>query len=380
MDRSDCFERLAPLSTYDISPTRGFVPKNDPVRELPEAFASWEAVIADISAHIRSRSFRRILLEQPTFARPELKTPEQEERALLLLSMCASAWVWGGVDPDFKVPRQIAVPLCGLAKKMNRVPILHYASIALNNWRRVDQSKPLSADNATTQLQFLGGVDEDWFLIGSVAVELAGAPLLADLRRATIASHDANDIDLAQLVATLAAGVSPMVETLDEITEWCDPHVYCLRVRPFFAGWPDPGVVYEGVDTTPCSYVGGSAGQSALIQAIDAGLCVAHEPASVRNYLKGLRPYMPAPHRRFVTDIERTSRIRERAGNGTRQLCEAYNDAVSQIEQFRRRHIRLAGAFIGRASKKGGSVLGTGGTDYADFLSSARKSTSEARL
>lgn len=370
---------LPPLTAYEVSEATGFVPEADPVIRLSR-FDPWEDLAPEISALIRTRRLRAALSRLPELDAAGLQTAGERERGLLLLTVFANGWVWGGVEPDLTIPQQIARPLCMLAEAMGRPPIVHYASMALNNWRRLDRSQPVSADNVRMQVQFLGGVDEDWFFVGSLGVELAGAPLVASAHAAVEASERHGDAELQAALTKVSADLDPVIAALARMYEWCDPHVFYHRVRPYLRGWPDPGVVYQGASETPQTFVGGSAGQSTLIQAVDAVLGVQHRPAATADYLKRLRTYMPSPHRRLVEDIEARTVVRRRVETGSAGLHAAYNEAIAQLDRFRRRHIELANRYIVKPS--GGSTVekGTGGTDLEVFLEAARGSTAEARL
>ena len=58
--------------------------------------------------------------------------------------------------------------------------------------------------------------------------------------------------------------------------EHCRADIFYHRVRPFLKGWPDDGIVYEGVNEEPKIFIGGSAAQSSLLQTLDAGLGITH--------------------------------------------------------------------------------------------------------
>jgi indoleamine 2,3-dioxygenase len=89
-------------------------------------------------------------------------------------------------------------------------------------------------------------------------------------------------------------------------------------VLPFIAGWPAPGVIREGVSKTPRLYVGGSAGQGSLIQALDMVFGIDHGSSKAAPiYVRDMRRYMPTGHRRFVRDVERLSQMRKRAMSGS---------------------------------------------------------------
>lgn len=373
-------EILPPLSAYAVSEVTGFVPATDPLDRLPGDYAAWEAIVPHLSALIRSRRLREVLRELPRLDPLRLASDRERERALLLLTVFTNGWVWGGDAPDLRLPPEVAVPVSALARAMGRPPIVHYASMALNNWCRVDPDRAIEAGNLRMQVQFLGGVDEDWFFIGSLGVELAGAALIAATRRAVIASHGEGDGELAQALEAIAAAMDPVVAALVDLRAWCDPYIFYHRVRPFLTGWPAPGAVYTGVDETPQVHVGGSAGQSSLIQAVDAALGIEHRPDATARYLQMLRAYMPPPHRRLVEDIEARSRVRPRVAAGSPALAAAYNRAVAQVDRFRREHISLATGYIVRPSGDAPGGKGTGGTDFERFLGSAQASTAGARL
>jgi len=314
----------------------------------------------------------------PVIAPDELRTRAEHERALLILSILANAWVWGGSEPDLTLPHQISRPLCAVAHLLDRPPIVHYASMALNNWRKIDPTGPVNADNTRMQIQFLGGVDEDWFFMVSIEVEIAGAPLLTEVHAAVAASRCDDDEGLTRHLDAIANGMGAVLEALERMREWCDPHVFYHRVRPYLTGWPEPGVVYDGVSDTPKIYVGGSAAQSSLIQVLDALLGVAH--ASAGRYLQMVRSYMPPEHRQFVLDVERLAMVRQRAEAGAPALREAYNAVVEAVDAFRRRHIALAHDYIVKPSRMALDGKGTGGTDFVDFLREARIATARSRI
>ena len=166
------------LARYDVDPVTGFLPSTPPLRQLDARFEPWEGIAPDLPALIRSRRLRQALERLPLIDANQLVTRGEQERGFLLLTHYVNAWVWGGREPHLRVPAAVAIPLCNLAERLGRPPIAHYASMALNNWQLIDPAGPIEIDNARTQVQFLGGVDEDWFFMASMGVELAGAPLL----------------------------------------------------------------------------------------------------------------------------------------------------------------------------------------------------------
>ena len=367
------------LARFGIDPVTGFVPPAPIPTALPAGAAAWDALVPSLSAHLRAHTIREALRALPPLDLATCDTPGERERAFLLLTHFANAYVWGAAAPDLTIPAVVAVPLCTLATQLGRPPIAHYATMTLHNWALVDPSRPVGVDNARTQVRFLGGVDEDWFFIASMGVELAGAPLLPVVWAGAAASVAGDDDALRTQLEAFAAGMPGVHSALEAVRRWCDPHTYYHRVRPYVTGWPAPGVVYEGVDDAPRRFLGGSAGQSALIQSFDAFLGVHHPDAPAGAYLRMVRDYMPPTHRAFVTEVERASQVRTRAAAGAPALRAAYDAAVEAVARFRAAHLQLAHDYI-VAPAGTRDATGTGGTALEDFLRGAQGDTEQARL
>ena len=191
---------------------------------------------------------------------------------MLILSALAMAHVWGGEEPDFTLPRNIAVPLMALSQRLGRPPIVMHATLVLNNWRRLDPARPLALDNIDTQFTFTGSFDEKWFYLATLGVETGRR---AGNRRAGRCGHGIADRRRCRThrPSRRRSNRHPADEStaLMRMTERCDPYVFYNRIRPYLAGWPAPGLTYAGTGTAPQVWAGGSAAQSALLQSFDAG-------------------------------------------------------------------------------------------------------------
>ena len=130
----------------------------------------------------RSLNFSRLVaMGKPwVFVVASLDTAKLE-RAYMVLSFLAHAAVWGEDPPLKELPKQIAVPWCALAEgALCRRPILTYASYNLNNRQRIDPAKPIELGNTRRALNFLGGMDEEWFSAVHVVIEArAGEAVVA---------------------------------------------------------------------------------------------------------------------------------------------------------------------------------------------------------
>jgi indoleamine 2,3-dioxygenase len=127
---------------------------------------------------------REIVSNMPLLDPSGLTTVPQIERAMILLSYIAHAYVWcdadgSGVSPSTTnvLPACIAVPWYQISKKLGRVPALHFATI-VQNWRLLDESKPIELGNVVMNQNFYGGIDEEWFFLIPIAMESKGGGII----------------------------------------------------------------------------------------------------------------------------------------------------------------------------------------------------------
>ena len=127
------------------------------------------------------------------------------------------------------------------------------------------------------------------------------------------------------------------------------------RIRLFLASWPVPGVVYEGISETPLVFAGGSAGQSSLVQALDAALGVRHTDPRSSPFLMEMRGYMPPPHRKFVEALEAGPDVHAFVQAHTPSqpaLAEAYNTCIDLLTTFRKQHMEIAVRYITKQASR----------------------------
>lgn len=366
------------LDSYEVDSVRGFLPKEDPLELLPNAFDSWEHTAAEISILLMSDQLRSTLekLSLPNIS--HLENERQIRRAFLLLSVFGNAYVWGGEKPATTIPRTIALPWCEIAKKLDRPPILSYGSMAIDNWKRLDKNQPLELDNLAVLQLFLGGLDEHWFYLTTIAIEAKGSAVIVPLIEIQKSIVTNNFENIAQQLKIIATVLADMYAILIRIPEKCDPYIFYHRVRPFVASWPEPGVIYEGVSETPQKFVGTSAAQSSLIQSLDAGLGIKHQEDKSQLYLHKMRFYMPPLHRNFIEALEAGVSVREFILIHKQTypiLCDLYNDCIQALDNFRKKHLQIAACYITRHSPP--QPRGTGGTDFTHFLQEVKQETAE---
>jgi indoleamine 2,3-dioxygenase len=373
--------QISDLAKFRVDPARGFLPSQDPLTKLPSIYEAWDEIGAELGTLLMTHKLRSKLDRLALLDSDRLQNDREEERAFLLLSVFANAYVWADLaKPATRIPTSVAVPLCRLAEKLGRPPIVTHSSIVLHNWRRLDQRAPIDLDNLACLQLFFGGLDETWFYLNAVAIECKGAPALVAAIEGQRAANASKAEELCEHLRTIATSIHAVNATLLRVGEFCDPYIFYHRVRPALTGWSDAGIVYEGVSPEPKKYFGGSAAQSPFFQAIDAALGIHHQDKQTSPYLIEMRKYMTPAHRKFIEMLEKISTIRSFVSahqQAEPTLCEAYNQCVQALEEFRKKHFEIAVRYITHQAPKGVEAKGTGGTSFAAFLGKSLKETSE---
>jgi indoleamine 2,3-dioxygenase len=375
------------LSEFDVTAERGYLSafELDEVR-LPGDFAAVEDAADGLSGLLTSGRVRRWLEALPPVdaAAFAADAPETEvRRAMVRYSFLVQAYVWGEPAPPARLPANLAVPIVHIADRLGQAPLLPYSAYVLDNWARIDKAGPVALDNIRMVQNFLGGADENWFVLVHVAIEARAGEALGLARELVIAAA-AGDAERCEVLLGRMNGVWNDINAIfDRMPERCDPYIYFHRVRPYIHGWKNnpalgDGLVYEGVAKfggRPQAFRGQTGSQSSIVPAMDALYGVVHANDPLREYLAELHAYRPVPHRRFIEALEARSGLRafvERANR--RALGDAFDACVEQTARFRTRHLEYAANYINKQAGSGGndSEVGTGGTPFMKYLKKHR--------
>lgn len=363
---------------------RGFLPKQDPLTRLPQPFDAWESAAFGLPKLLVSDHLRQTVEHLPPFPLHAIANDRERERAMVLLSYLAHAYVWTGPKPARVLPRVLAVPWHAIAESLGRPPVLSYSSYALHNYFRFDPHRGIECGNIGLIQNFWAGADEEWFILIHVDIERKAAPAMAALHDCLDAAESRDAGRLDALLTVVHNTMESMLATLRRMPELCDPYIYYHRVRPYIHGWknhPDlpEGLIYEGVAAyggKPQQFRGETGAQSAIVPALDALLGVTHAEDVLRTYLMEMRAYMPPAHRAFIESIEARGSIRsfvERTGR-----TEIYNACVDALHRFRALHLEYAASYIfrqGQTDPKNPHAVGTGGTPFMQYLKKHRDET-----
>ena len=387
------------LSDYEISPERGFLP-HDPPTELPDS-PTLNELGRELPKLLSARMVRQFIDEQlrQRLSISSTWRTEDYRAAMRILSFAGHAYVWEVPDePAAILPPQLAQPWCEVAQRLGRPPVLSYASYALDNWRTLDPAKPIQLDNFVLLQNFLGGQDEEWFVVVHIQIERQAGPGLAGLLRTMRGAAEDNEDEVLLGLRSLAMAQAAMRDTLLRMKERCDPYVYYTRVRPYIHGWKNSpalpnGLVYQGVDAYaghPQQFRGETGAQSSIVPCLDAALGIAHAQDPLTLYLQEMRDYMPPRHRAFLHVLEHagddlgrpvlSGYVRDRKFRRP-DLWAAYCACVDLLVQFREIHIGYADSYIHRQhqSQAGNpTAVGTGGTPFMTYLQKHLDETKQA--
>jgi len=299
---------------------------------------------------------------------------DELERAMLLYSYIGHGYIWGGTSIEKVIPKNISKTWYKISQKLDRPPILSYASYALNNWKLQDVNKPFDLENIRILQNFLGGMDEDWFIMIHIAIEHEAKEILNNLKTYYL---DKNE-DQSYLENALVS-IKKINQIMNRMPEKCDPYIYYNRVRPYIFGWKNNpatpnGVIYEDVEEyggNPQLFRGETGAQSSIVPALDALLGITHSNDPLKEYLDEMRLYMPKEHRNLLNDLDEWSQNNK--SNFTRQdnLVQLSEEIIREVHAFRDKHLEYARIYIYEQSlsnQNNSNVVGTGGTPFMKYL------------
>jgi indoleamine 2,3-dioxygenase len=383
------------LEDYEVSREFGFLPTRSPTNtQLPDVFLPVQKTATLIPKWFTTGKIRQAIAIVPEVdVERETLDEMQLRRVMLLYSYLTHAYVWGEPTPAKVLPRNIAVPFYKIAQKLGRPPVLSYASYALDNWVRLKETEPIEIGNITISQNFLGGLDEDWFILIHIEIEAKAALALAAIPQLLEGIEQGNISIAIAALEKIRDAWTTINTTMSRMPEACDPYIYYNRVRPYIHAWknnpalPD-GLIYEGVDAyggKPQKFRGETGAQSAIVPTMDALFNITHVRDPLWEFLMEMRDYMPPKHRAFIEEVEKRSTLRDFVKihmERVPKLGDLYNDCVSLIEKFRTQHLEFAARYIHKQAPKfnNNTNVGTGGTPFMQYLKKHRDESSQHLL
>ncbi len=397
--------RAAPIrlddSRFGLVSGRGFLAGDGVRRPLPPRLAAWEELVKALPELLAENRLAAAVDALPAFEIDRLGR-ERCERAKAIVARLTQAYVW---EPVYHasagrarslVPRVLAEPLVELAKRLDEPPIFNYADSVLRNWRRTADGEDFSLGGLESEFTFSGRHDESQFTVVHVAYEGVADEVLG-LGAAALAHCRARDGEgLGRALTRMALRIEELRRVLGQIRTVISPEVFRQHVRLFLQGWRgNAAVVYEGEQLDPSELRGETAAQSAVLPFVDSVLGLiaresTNEPRShdassnrqARDIYKDFGNYMPRGHRELLARMRDCDGVRRYVeGSGDKALCDAFDACVEAVLRLRAHHLGLIGPYIhGPGQAHADKAIGTGGTQYREYLSSLTRITKLSKL
>jgi len=376
------------LSDYGMSRERGFLSHYE-IDEitLPALFDEVKQAAGNLSGLLSTGRVRHWLdqLADPGLEDWAREAPEEEVRtAMVHYSFVVQAYVWGETEPPAHLPANLSRPMVAIADRLGQAPLLPYSAYVLDNWSRLDKAGPITLENIYMVQNFLGGDDENWFVMIHVAIEAEAGVLLDNAAKLVTIANAGDAAEAERLLVEMDQAWERIYAHFGRMGERCDPYIYFNRVRPYIHGWANnpalgEGLIYDGIDRfegLPQAYRGQTGSQSSIVPTMDALFQVGHSDDPLKSFLDELHHYRPVPHRRFIEDIAEQSTLREFVSrNGSQSLKDAFNTCLEQTARFRTRHLEYAASYINKQAPKiagNDPDVGTGGTPFMRYLKKHR--------
>jgi len=342
----------------------GFLPQADPLRAFPfdSSLAVLDEVGRDLPSLLNDSGFRE---QARRFVIPPWQDPEDPAAVVPQLRLCyvrlgflASAYVNQVGEPPVNVlPKNLAVPLSEICRRLSRPPILSYDGYALYNWKRFDPSKPIELGNIDTIQNFVHLYDEHWFILVHVEIEQIAAQTLAGVALAARGIKVGDKSAVNESLDLVGRSVRRQIAVLRRIPEKMDPALYYKTFRPYIRFFEN--VVFEGIDETPMNFRGETGAQSSIMPTLVALMKIPHKPSLLTNHLADMQNFMPREHRQLIAEVQSQGDLRPLADK------ELYNEVLEAMAVFREVHYGWAEEYINR---RVADPRGTGGTPYMQWL------------
>jgi indoleamine 2,3-dioxygenase len=375
--------KTPPIKTYSDSPSVSLLRLEEIAGNLPKLLLTGKVQSLINSLNEDDLSVNELFIESRI---------KNIRLAMVHLSFISHAYIWGGIKPESSLPEVLAKPWVKVSKTLGRPPILSYASYCLDNWFKIDEDEEISLDNVALITNFLGGVDEDWFVTIHVCIEDAASDAISAAQALAEMTDKNSEEEILDNLKTITKSLKKVNSIFSRMPEKCDPYIYYHRVRPFIFGTKDnpdlkQGLIYKGeYNDEPQFFRGETGAQSSIMPFLDGALGIYHTKDSLRHYLNEMREYMPPEHRAMIDKVEDISQAL-RLINQSKILVGEYNNCLEEIRAFRALHLEFAGTYINKQSQiknpfgRGGSTItGTGGTPFMQYLKKHRDETEDQKI
>ena len=274
-----------------------------------------------------------------------------------------------------KLPRNIAVPLSVVAKKINQRPFMEYAqSYALYNYKKIDEAGKLNFDNLKLIRAFTNERSEAGFILTHVAMVQYTPDLVKNTCLVLDAVKDNKRDDFNKFLGDLNKTLLKINIEMETMWAASKPEDYKM-FRTFIMGtknqkemFPE-GVIYEGVSKDPVQYRGESGANDSIIPTMDNLLELTQDMPNnpLTAILKDFRSYRPIGHNEWLQFVaEKSQELKVRQFAKKQPLSSVlYLDLLDQVRDFRHRHWLFTKEYI---LKYTDHPVATGGSPIVTWL------------
>lgn len=176
-------DRLGHENLGSLSYSHGFMPRREPLKQLPPSHKAWDEVAAAIPTLFRTYAVRKVLADLPILSAARTDLPDEYVlRASSLFSILAHLyWYSEPEPPEAGIPPQIQKPWEQISHRLER-PAPHLSFIDLNshNWHFInpDLEQPFSVENLKLAIPMIGNEDERRFQMTPVELLYQFSPLM----------------------------------------------------------------------------------------------------------------------------------------------------------------------------------------------------------
>lgn len=277
-----------------------------------------------------------------------------------------------------KLPKNVAVPLVTVAKKIGAKPFMEYAlSYSLYNYKLVDPKKGLEYSNLALVRGFGGVPAEHGFILVHVAMVSHSGELVRCCMEVLNGAASRNRAKFDEAMKNLREVYQKINEAMETMWERSNPSDY-LSFRTFIMGTKNQpmfpnGVVYEGVGANGSDEVmahrGESGANDSMVPMGDNLLQITESMPQnpLTETLRDFRSYRPTNHKEFLEFVENRARevdVRQFAEEDSNSAV-LYLANIDQIRAFRHRHWNFTKEYI---LKYTSHPVATGGSPIVTWL------------
>lgn len=273
-----------------------------------------------------------------------------------------------------RLPRNIAVPLVEVSKKIGAAPFMEYAqSYALYNWKRKDLSKGLEFENLELIRAFENSPHEAGFILVHVAMVAHSGKLVSrvlDIFEATRTESRADFDKALDGLLSVMREINTVMESMwnrSSSAAYNSFRAYIMGTKnqPMFPN----GVVYEGVSEEAQFYRGESGANDTIVPTCDNLLQLTGKMPDnpLTAILMDFRKYRPVAHNKWLGFVDSQARALQVStfAQADSNSAVRYLSAIDQVREFRDRHWRFTKEYILKYSDH---PVATGGSPIITWL------------